>query len=50
MPINVQSAAEGHSIRFHQHHLEDMGRVRVTKVGDLEDREVIQSEIGKGYE
>ena len=50
MPINVQSATEDHSIRFHQYHLEDMGRVRVTKVRDPEDREVIHSEIGKGYE
>ena len=28
VPINVQSATEAHSIRFHQYHLEDMGRVR----------------------
>ncbi|MGW2724997.1 non-homologous end joining protein Ku [Streptomyces sp. NPDC001492] len=50
VPINVQAATEDHSIRFHQYHLEDMGRVRVKKVCDLEDREVAQSEIGKGYE
>ncbi|WP_327691011.1 Ku protein [Streptomyces sp. NBC_00461] len=50
VPINVQSATEDHSIRFHQYHLEDMGRVRVKKVCELEDREVTQSEIGKGYE
>jgi Mg2+ and Co2+ transporter CorA len=25
VPINVQSATEDHSIRFHQYHLEDMG-------------------------
>ncbi|MEU0946869.1 Ku protein [Streptomyces canus] len=39
-----------HSIQFHQYHLEDMGRVRVRKTCDLEDREIPQSEIGKGYE
>ncbi|MEU5046670.1 non-homologous end joining protein Ku [Streptomyces griseorubiginosus] len=46
----MASATENHSIQFHQYHLEDMGRVRVRKVCDLEDREIPQSEIGKGYE
>ncbi|MGQ5638821.1 MULTISPECIES: non-homologous end joining protein Ku [unclassified Streptomyces] len=50
VPINVVSATEDHSIRFHQYHLQDMGRVRYRKVCELEDREVDQSEIGKGYE
>ncbi|MEV5439863.1 Ku protein [Streptomyces sp. NPDC052682] len=50
VPIQVASATEDHSIRFHQYHLEDMGRVRVRKVCELEDREVAQSEIGKGYQ
>ncbi|MER6736505.1 Ku protein [Streptomyces puniciscabiei] len=50
VPCNVVSATEDHSIRFHQYHLEDMGRVRYRKVCELEDREVDQSEIGKGYE
>ncbi|MER6288411.1 Ku protein [Streptomyces sviceus] len=50
IPIRVASATENHSIQFHQYHLEDMGRVRVRKVCDLEDREIPQSEIGKGYE
>ncbi|MFE9445684.1 Ku protein [Streptomyces sp. NPDC006602] len=50
VPIHVQSATEDHSIRFHQYHLEDMGRVRTRKVCELEDREVSNAEIGKGYE
>jgi DNA end-binding protein Ku len=50
IPIRVASATENHSIQFHQYHLEDMGRVRVRKICDLEDREIPQSEIGKGYE
>ncbi|GAA2767636.1 Ku protein [Streptomyces paradoxus] len=50
VPINVQSATEDHSIRFHQYHLEDMGRVRVRKFCEVEDREVHTDEIGKGYE
>ncbi|MCX5181233.1 Ku protein [Streptomyces sp. NBC_00268] len=37
-------------MRFHQVHLEDLGRVRVRKYCELEDREVTQGEIGKGYE
>ena len=50
VPINVVSATEDHSVRFHQYHLEDMGRVRVRKYCELEDREVTGSEIGKGYQ
>ncbi|MDX3114520.1 Ku protein [Streptomyces scabiei] len=40
---------EDHSIHFHQYHLEDMGRIRTRKVCEIEDREVSQAEIGKGY-
>jgi DNA end-binding protein Ku len=50
IPIRVSSATEDHSIRFHQYHLEDMARVRTRKVCEIEDREVTQDEIGKGYE
>ncbi|MET7988361.1 MULTISPECIES: Ku protein [unclassified Streptomyces] len=50
VPIHVVSAREDHSIHFHQVHLEDMGRVRSRKICELEDREVAQSEIGKGYQ
>ncbi|MET9494124.1 Ku protein [Streptomyces sp. NPDC006552] len=50
IPIRVMTATEDHSIRFHQYHLDDMGRVRSRKVCELEDREVSQDEIGKGYE
>ncbi|KQX77056.1 MULTISPECIES: Ku protein [unclassified Streptomyces] len=50
VPIHVQSATENHSIRFHQYHLEDMGRIRTRKICELEDREVANTEIGKGYE
>ncbi|MEV5178000.1 Ku protein, partial [Streptomyces flaveolus] len=41
---------EDHSIHFHQYHVTDQGRVRYRKVCELEDREVSQEEIGKGYE
>ncbi|MFE7931278.1 Ku protein [Streptomyces sp. NPDC057456] len=50
VPIHVQSATETHSIRFHQYHLQDMGRIRTRKICELEDREVSNTEIGKGYE
>lgn len=50
VPVNVVSATEDHSIRFHQYHLEDMGRVRVRKYCEIEDREVGSTEIGKGYQ
>uniref|UniRef100_UPI002FCD81C1 non-homologous end joining protein Ku n=1 Tax=Streptomyces geranii TaxID=2058923 RepID=UPI002FCD81C1 len=50
VPVNVQSATEDHSVRFHQVHLDDMARVRVRKFCETEDREVTQGEIGKGYE
>jgi DNA end-binding protein Ku len=50
VPVNVVSATEDHSIRFHQYHLQDMGRVRTRKICELEDREVSNAEIGKGYE
>jgi non-homologous end joining protein Ku len=50
VPINVQNATEDHSIRFHQYHLEDMGRVRVRKYCEVENREVRNDEIGKGYQ
>ncbi|WP_055489393.1 Ku protein [Streptomyces sp. TP-A0356] len=50
IPINVVPATEDHSIRFHQYHVRDMGRVRVRKFCEVEDREVQPDEIGKGYE
>ena len=50
VPIHVVNAREDHSIHFHQVHLEDMGRVRNRKICEIEDREVAQSEIGKGYQ
>lgn len=50
VPINVVSATEDHSVRFHQYHRQDMGRVRVRKFCETEDREVAGDEIGKGYQ
>ncbi|MCF4140330.1 Ku protein [Streptomyces sp. Tue 6430] len=50
IPVKLVNATESHSIPFRQIHLEDGARVRHRKVCELEDREVSQAEIGKGYE
>jgi DNA end-binding protein Ku len=50
VPIHVASATENHSISFHQYHLADQGRIRYRKFCEIEDRQVSESEIGKGYE
>ena len=49
-PLRTPSLTESHSISFRQIHLEDGGRVRYRKVCEVEDRELTQDEIGKGYE
>ncbi|MFF8724958.1 Ku protein [Streptomyces sp. NPDC015171] len=50
IPIKLVNATESHSISFRQIHTEDNGRIRYRKVCEVEDREVGQAEIGKGYE
>ncbi|WP_406384958.1 Ku protein [Streptomyces sp. NBC_01618] len=50
IPVKIISATEDRSVRFHQVHLKDMGRVRTRKVCELDDEVVPQEEIGKGYE
>ncbi|MFI5684029.1 Ku protein [Streptomyces sp. NPDC051636] len=50
IPIKLVNATESHSISFRQIHVDDGGRIRYRKVCELEDREVSQAEIGKGYE
>ncbi|MEJ8671112.1 Ku protein [Streptomyces sp. MS1.AVA.1] len=50
IPIKLVNATENRSIAFRQIHTEDGGRIRYRKVCELEDREVTQAEIGKGYE
>ncbi|MET8025898.1 Ku protein [Streptomyces avermitilis] len=50
IPIKLVNATDSHSISFRQIHLEDGGRIRYRKFCELEDREVTQDEIGKGYE
>nr|WP_206345922.1 Ku protein [Streptomyces thermoviolaceus] len=50
IPIKLVNATESHSVSFRQIHTQDGGRIRYRKVCELEDREVSQAEIGKGYE
>ncbi|MBA2808958.1 Ku protein [Streptomyces sp. KM273126] len=50
IPIKLVNATESHSISFRQIHLKDGGRVRYRKICELEDRELTQDEISKGYE
>ncbi|MFE5187133.1 Ku protein [Streptomyces sp. NPDC056628] len=50
IPIKLVNATQNRSISFRQIHTEDGGRIRYRKVCELEDREVGQDEIGKGYE
>ncbi|MEU5597229.1 Ku protein [Streptomyces sp. NPDC020298] len=50
IPIKLVNATESHAISFRQIHTEDGGRIRYRKVCELEEREVSQAEIGKGYE
>ncbi|MFD9607666.1 Ku protein [Streptomyces sp. NPDC056441] len=50
IPIRASSATEDHSIRFHQVHLEDMGRVRTRKLCEINGEVLGKEEIGKGYE
>ncbi|MER5215659.1 Ku protein [Streptomyces sp. NPDC002838] len=50
IPIKLVNATESHSISFRQIHTEDGGRIRYRKVCELDDQEVSQAEIGKGYE
>ncbi|MFJ7258192.1 Ku protein [Streptomyces sp. NPDC098085] len=50
IPVKIIGATEDRSVRFHQVHLEDMGRGRTRKVCELDDEVVPQAELGKGYE
>ncbi|MFD5728952.1 Ku protein [Streptomyces sp. NPDC058368] len=50
IPTKIISATEDRSIHFRRVHLEDMGRVRTRKVCELDEKELTQGEIGKGYE
>lgn len=50
VPVKMYAATEDHSVRFHQVHLADGGRIRMKRVCSECGQEVPYSDIGKGYE
>lgn len=50
VPVKMYAATEDHSVRFHQVHLADGGRIRMKRVCSEDGQEVPYAEIGKGYE
>jgi DNA end-binding protein Ku len=50
VPVKMYAATEDHSVRFHQVHLADGGRIRMKRVCSEDGEEVPYAEIGKGYE
>ncbi|MGW4983923.1 non-homologous end joining protein Ku [Streptomyces mirabilis] len=50
IPVRVLAATEDRSVRFRLYHLDDLARVRVKKVCEVDEQIVTGSEIGRGYE
>ncbi len=50
VPVKMYTATEDHSVRFHQVHLKDGGRIKMKRVCSECGQEVAFSDIGKGYE
>ncbi len=50
VPVKMYSAVSGKTVRFHQLHGEDGGRVKQKRVCSLDGEEVPYEEIVKGYE
>ena len=50
IPVSLYSAVEEKSLKFHQLHGSDHGRIRYKRVCSVDDEEVPYDEIVKGYE
>ncbi|MFE9139425.1 Ku protein [Streptomyces sp. NPDC007355] len=50
VPCKLETAVERHDVSLRQIHVEDGGRVRYRKACSIDDRELREDEIGKGYE
>ena len=50
VPVKMYTATEDHSVRFHQVHLKDGGRIRMKRVCSACGEEVAYKDIGKGWE
>ena len=50
VPVKMYTATEDHTVRFHQVHLADGGRIRMKRICTVCGEEVAFRDIGKGYE
>ena len=50
IPVKLYTATGGHDLRFHQVHQEDGGRIRFKRVCEVCGKEVVYSDIAKGYD
>jgi DNA end-binding protein Ku len=50
VPVKMYTATEDHTVRFHQVHLADGGRIRMKRICTACGEEVAYRDIGKGYE
>lgn len=50
VPVKMYAATDDHSVRFHQVHLADGGRIRMQRICSECGQEVAYRDIGKGYE
>jgi len=50
VPIKMYSATEDHSIRFHQVHAEDGGRIQMKRVCSVCGETIAYADIGKAYD
>jgi DNA end-binding protein Ku len=50
IPVRLLSATSSHRIGFRQIHLQDRGRVRYTKICELDEHELLPEDIVRAYE
>ncbi|MFC4036616.1 Ku protein [Streptomyces polygonati] len=50
IPVRMESATRSHRVAFRQIHAEDQGRVRYTKVCELDEHPLSTEDIGRAYE
>lgn len=50
VPVKLYTATESREVELHQVHREDGGRIRYRRVCELDGKEVLYSDIAKGYE
>lgn len=50
VPVAAYTASEDKSVRFHRYHVEDGGRVRQTRVCEIDGEALATEDIARGYE